>query len=49
MYKVFSSGSEVPLWCERLLAKEPTGGTTGKRAPTMRERHEEEVTDILKI
>ena len=39
MYKVFSSGSEIPLWCERSLAKEPTGSTTGKRGPTKRERY----------
>ena len=47
MYKVFSSGSEIPLWCERLLAKELTNYTTGKCAPTKRERHEE-MTDIFK-
>ena len=47
MYKVFSSGScVIPLWCERSVAKEPAS-ITGKRAPTKRERHEEEVTDIF--
>ena len=48
MYKVFSSGScEIPLWCERSVTKELTSSTTGKRAPTKQERHEEEVTDIF--
>ena len=44
MYKVFISGSEILLWCERSLAKEPTGSTTGKHGPTKQERYEE-VTD----
>ena len=48
MYKVFSNGNcEIPLWCKRSVAKEPTSSTTGKRAPTKRERHEKEVTDIF--
>ena len=34
MYKVFSSGNEIPLWCERSLAKELTSYTTGKCALT---------------
>lgn len=48
MYKVFSNGNcEIPLWCERSVAKEPASSTTGKRVPTKRERHEDEVTDIF--
>ena len=48
MYKVFSNGNcEIPLWCERSVAKEPASSTSSKRALTKRERHEEEVTDIF--
>lgn len=48
MYKVFSSGSEIPFWCERSLAKEPTG-STGKCAPVKQERHKKKLQIFLKI
>ena len=48
MYKVFtSSNCEIPLWCERLTEKEPASSSNIKHAPTKRERHEEEVSDIF--
>ena len=33
MYKVFSNGNcEIPLWCQRSVAKEPASSISGKRA-----------------
>lgn len=53
IHTVFSSDSEIPVWYERSLAKEQTNqlvlSTTGKCAQTKQEKHEEEVTDILRI